>query len=370
MVDLSKWYVIVLSVISVGAQNSPSAVTMGILGKSFWPPSVNLFELLTTGTRVYSDSVTLTCRHIVPISESPSTLIYYSNNNAFYRSIGASLEVSLDIVSFATISNTVDNLFQEFRETAHQSVQLDYGKFVQSYDLSKSCLVSKPLDPTFVTALLQLPQDIDDPSSIDSFADYEQFVTLYGGFVLTGVKVGARLQVFATAETSRNYTRTQFNNRVCVPVSLGTLGTVPVNIGPCIGFSYSTLSSSRNLHMSTRYYPRGGNKTLQTQLSTQGITPSVLTKFIQSASTNPYPVDYTLTPLWHLYTGNNATITKRLDNIQLYFTLLSREEEDTSKFPTYVYYILAGVLTVLLCICVTCCAYCCYKRQANHWGAV
>ena len=362
MVDLSKWYVIVLSVISVGAQNSPSAVTMGILGKSFWPPSVNLLELLKTGTRVYSDNATLTCLHIVPISESPSTMIYYSNNNAFYRSIGAGLDVTLDIVTFGAISNTIDNLFQDFRETAHQGMQLDYGKFIRSYDLSKSCLASKSLDPAFVTALLQLPQDIDDTSSIDSFADYEQFVTLYGGFVLTGVKVGARLQVFATAEASRSYTQSQFNNRVCASVSLGTLGTAPVNIGPCIGFSYYSLTSSRNLYMSTKYYPRGGSKYLQTYLSTQGITPSVLRSFIQSASTYPYPVDYTLTPLWHLYTGNNAAITKRLDNIQLYFALLSKEDEDTSKFPTYVYYILAGVLPVLVCTCVICCVYCYCKN--------
>lgn len=195
MVDISIWCMIVLSVISVGAQNSPSAVTMGILGKSFWPPSVNLLELLKTGARVYSDNDTLTCLHIVPISESPSTLIYYSNNNALYRSIGAGLDVTLDFVSFGAISNTVDSLFQDFRETTHQGVQLDYGKFIWSYDLSKSCLASKPLNPAFVTALLQLPQNIGDTSSLDSFADYEQFVTLYGGFVLTEVKVGARLEV-------------------------------------------------------------------------------------------------------------------------------------------------------------------------------
>ena len=114
--------------------------------------------------------------------------------------------------------------------------------------------------------------------------------------------------------------------------------------------------------MSTRYYPCG-SKYLQTQLSTQGITPYVLTRFIQSASTNPYPVDYTLTPLWHLYNGNNTAIIKRLDNIRLYFALLSKEEE-TSKSPTYIYYILAAVLPVLLCTCVTCCVYC-YCKNAD-----
>ena len=298
---------------AVKAQDTPTAVTLAIIGKSFWPPSINLLELLKTGTPVYNGTDINSCLHIVTVSESPSTLKFYRNNDAFYKSIGVNLDISVNALSYGSISSTMNHITQNFRETTRQGTQLDYGQYVKSFDLNKGCLARLPLDPVFEDELLELPLNVDNNSSLDSFADYKQFVSLYGGFVLTGVTVGARVEVFAIAEESRSYTEKQFNNCVCAQISLASATAVPVNIGPCVGFSASDLTSSFNLQMSTRYFVRGGNRSLQAQLSTQGITPSVLTKFIQSASKNPYPVDYKLTPLWDLYTGNDEMISKRLD---------------------------------------------------------
>ena len=372
MADLKLWCVIVLVVTNtVKAQDTPTAVTLAIIGKSFWPPSINLLELLKTGTPVYIGTHTNSCLHIVTVSESPSRLIYYKNSNAFYKSIGVNLDINVNAVSYGSISNTIDHLSQNFKETARQGTQLDYGQYVKSFDLNKGCLARLPLDPVFENELLKLPLEVENISSLDSFADYKQFVSLYGGFVLTGVKVGARLEVFATAEESQSYSEKQFNNRVCAQISLASFTAIPVDIGPCIGVSVSELKSSLNLQMSTRYFARGGNRSLQAQLSTQGITPNVLTKFIQSASKNPYPVDYKLTPLWDLYTGNNEMITKRLDNIRLYFNLLSKElvTPDTASvssddIPLYIYVLFGIVPTSCCCICSCCCVIiCCLLKR-------
>lgn len=339
--------------------DNPTIDTTTILGKSFWPPAINLFELLQGGTPVYNDVDIDRCLSIANISESPSTLTYYEENDAFYKSIASDLDVAVQFISFGSVSNTISHLLQDFQETSYQGAQLDYGQYVKSFNLNKACLVQLPLDPVFIQELAKLPLNIQTDSSLDSFDEYRKFVSIYGGFILTEVKVGARLEVFSTAEESQGYTEQQFRNRACAQLSLSRL-TLPINIGPCVDLSSHELQYSVNLEMTTKYFPRGGDTNLQAELSTQGITPTVLTKFIQSAGENPYPVDYKLTPIWDLYTGYNETISKRLDNLRLYFNLLSVEDEGASDpiskhngIPVYAYVLIGMIPSGLFIGCVT-----------------
>ena len=327
------------------------AVTSNVIGKSFWPPSVNLFEALTTGTQVYSDTDITNCLLNVSISESPSSVTFYESNSEFYQSIGGNLGLNAEVVGVGSIHGTLASISNiNFRETDIQGTQLDYGQFVRSYQLTKSCLVDLSFVSAFMDALSQLPLEVNDTTSIDSFVDYQEFVSIYGGFILTGIKVGARIQVFATAKETRMYSESQFSSRVCAEISLQSVG-VPVKLGPCVGFSDTNLRESQSLEMVTRSYPRGGNRTLQAQLSTQGVTPTVLEQFIASANTNPYPVDYELTPLWELYTGSDSNIKNRLNNIRQYFVLLS--QEDSSSGASTVHYIF-GLMTTLVLIALLC----------------
>ena len=326
-------------------------VTSNIIGKSFWPPSENLFEALTGGTQVYSDTDITNCLQNVSISESPSSVTFYESNTEFYQSIGGNLGVNVEVIGVGSVHGTLASIStKNFRETDIQGTQLDYGQFVRSYTLTKSCLTRLSFVSDFMNALLQLPLEVNDTTSIDSFVDYQEFVSIYGGFLLTGIKVGARIQVFATSEESRMYSESQFSSRVCAVISLQSAG-IPAKLGPCIGFSDTNLRESLSLVMSVKSYPRGGNRTLQAKLSTQGVTPTVLEQFIASANTNPYPVDYQLTPLWELYTGSNSNVRNRLDNIRQYFVLLSRE--GSSSGVSTVHYIF-GLMTALVLIALLC----------------
>ena len=327
------------------------AVTTNIIGKSFWPPTVNLFEDLTAGSQVYSNADITSCLLNDSISESPSSVTFYESNSEFYQSIGGNLGLNADVIGVGSIHGTLASISNiNFRETDIQGTQLDYGQFVRSYQLTKSCLVDLSFVSAFMDALSQLPLEVNDTTSIDSFVDYQEFVSIYGGFLLTGIKVGARIQVFATSEESRMYSESQFSSRVCAVISLQSAGA-PVKLGPCVGFSDTSLTESLSLVMTVKSYPRGGNRTLQAQLSTQGVTPTVLEQFIASANTNPYPVDYELTPLWELYTGSDSNIKSRLDNIRQYFVLLSRE--GSSSGVSTVHYIF-GLMTSLILIALLC----------------
>ena len=327
------------------------AVTSSIIGKSFWPPSVNLLEDLTTGTQVYTDADITNCLQNDSISESPSSVTFYESNSEFYQSIGGNLGLNAEVIGVASIDATLASISTvNFRETDIQGEQLDYGQYVRSYQLTKSCLTALSFVPEFMNALSQLPLEVNDTTSIDSYVDYQEFASIYGGFILTGIKVGARIQVFATSEESRMYSESQFSSRVCAVISLQSVG-VPVKLGPCVGFSDTSLTESLTLVMTVKSYPRGGNRTLQAQLSTEGVTPSVLQQFIASANTNPYPVDYQLTPLWELYTGSDSDIRTRLDNIRQYFVLLSRD--GSSSGVNTVHYIF-GLMATLVLIALLC----------------
>ena len=328
-----------------------NSVTSNVIGKSFWPPDENLFQALTTGTQVYSDIDITNCLDNVSISDSESSLAYYENNEDLYHSIGAHLSVDVDDISVGSIDATLASISSlNFRKTKVESTQLDYGQFVRSYKLRKSCLARLSFVPDFINVLSELPLKVND-TSLDSFADYKKFVSIHGGFILTGIKAGARIQVFATAKESRGYSEQQFSNRVCADISLQSGGT-PKKLGPCVGFSDSALRASTSLSMIIRFYPRGGNRTLQAKLST-GVNPTLIEQFIQSASTNPYPVDYKLTPLWDLYNGRDSNITKRLDNIRKYFDLLPRMEPDNSSGVSTVHYIFE-LMTILVLIALLC----------------
>ena len=258
--------------------------------------------------------------------------------------------LNAEVVGVGSIHGTLASISNiNFRETDIQGTQLDYGQFVRSYQLTKSCLTRLSFVSDFMNALLELPLEVNDTSLIDSFVDYEDFVSIYGGFVLTGIKVGARIQVFATSEESRMYSESQFSSRVCAVISLQSVG-VPVKLGPCVGFSDTSLTESLTLVMTVKSYPRGGNRTLQAQLSTEGVTPSVLQQFIASANTNPYPVDYQLTPLWELYTGSDSDIKSRLDNIRQYFFLLS--QDGSSSGVSTVHHIFGLMTTLVLMVLV------------------
>ena len=258
--------------------------------------------------------------------------------------------LNAEVVGVGSIHGTLASISNiNFRETDIQGTQLDYGQFVRSYQLTKSCLTRLSFVSDFMNALSQLPLEVNDTSSIDSYVDYQEFVSIYGGFILTGIKVGARIQVFATARESRMYSESQFSSRVCAAISLQSVG-IPVKLGPCVGFSDTNLRESQSLEMTIKSYPRGGNRTLQARLSTQGVTPTVLEQFISSANTNPYPVDYQLTPLWGLYTGSDSDIKSRLDNIRQYFVLLS--QDGSSSGVSTVHHILGLMTTLVLMVLV------------------
>ena len=300
-----------------GTQNN-----VPVIGKLFWPPSINLLEELTGGATAYSQQTINECLSEQSLSESPSDIEYYENNELFYRSIGINLGFDLNLLSVDSIQATLASISDvNFRFVEVEGTQLDYGQYIKNYQLIKSCLADKPFDERFLNELMSLPI-LNDTDSFLSYIDYEQFSKLFGAFVVTRVTVGARVQVFATARQSLQYSQIQFGSRVCAEISVA--GDVPVEIGPCVRFTSSQITESESLDIDVRSYVRGGNRTLQAQLSTEGIIPTVLQRFIASAPANPYPVDYQLTPIWDIYIGSDEEITARLRNLRSYFVSISK----------------------------------------------
>jgi hypothetical protein len=299
-----------------------AALNIPVIGMSFWPPSVNLLEELIVGATVYSSESITKCLREAQVSESPSRITFYENNNLFYRSIGGQLSLDVGVESVASIKATLASISDiDFESVDIQGTQLDYGQYVDVYELSSSCLANEPFADNFLAELMRLPK-VNDTESLVSFVDYEEFVSLYGAFIITKITRGARIQVYATAESSLKYNQLQFSSRVCASVNVQALD-IPINIAPCAGVSASDVTESLMLRISTRSFPRGGNRALQAELSTE-ITQEKLAQFIASAESDPYPVDYVLTPIWKLYTGNDPDIRARMNNLESYFTFISR----------------------------------------------
>lgn len=341
------FFTITTTLLPCNAQRNTTTLNIQEIGASFWPPSVNLLEELTGGSTVYTSQSISDCLLEQDISETPSSFVFYENNNAIYNSIGGSLGVNVKF-AVASIAATLASVTDiTLTTTTVQGTSLNYGQYVRSYDLPLDCLARQNFDQDFIDAILELPPTINNTQSLSSYESYRQFASIYGGFVVTRIVLGARAQFFALAEESRRYTELQFNSRICA-----TITVEGVNIGPCIGFNLDQIRESLTLLMSTSKYLRGGNRTLQAKLSTEGLNASTLLGFIQSASTNPYPVDYNMEPVWELYNGNDMQIRTRLNNLRDYFSLLSNDNNQGSGAST-VHYIVSFGTILLIAILTT-----------------
>ena len=114
-----------------------------------------------------------------------------------------------------------------------KSSSLEYSSFTSVKIIHLSCALSTQ---NFLVDLSHLPADIANPSTTSSWSEYKWFLNKYGSYIVSKVYLGARLEHFATTESSSSYDESDFKARLCLDVEGLTPGKV-FTVNGCNSFS-------------------------------------------------------------------------------------------------------------------------------------
>lgn len=148
----------------------------------------------------------------------------------------------------------------------------------------------------FLADLSYLPADIANPSTTSSWSEYEWFLNKYGSHIVSKVYLGARLEHFATAESSSSYDESDFKARLCLDVEGLTPGKV-FTVNGCNSFSKERREEAKQYNMRTVTHIRGGDPLIRSKLHTN-LDPTTVEELIESASSFPNPIKYEFMPIW------------------------------------------------------------------------
>ena len=207
-----------------------------------------------------------------------------------------------------------------WQDTEIKSASLDYGSYKQVVELNKLCAL-KPsmLTDSFISAVKSLPTKIADPSDDNQWVQYDYFIKTYGSHILTKLKLGSRVQQFATTKNTSSYTETDFMARLCLDVA-GLKDEV--KISACANFSKEHRKESQTYNMNIATFVRGGDPNLRAKLQVN-LDPTNIEQFMASAQQNANPIQYEFTPVWELVSrldGPSSDMYYRALNLKAYYS--------------------------------------------------
>lgn len=272
-----------------------------IIGNTFYLPHINLLETITGGQNIFNSSLLPRCIVSTDIQDDHNNLEWYKDNQVLYRAVADEAGLSGSYGGSFTLKTSLDSVYstESWKVTQVKSSSLDYGSYKEVVEVNKVCAFNlSMLTASFYNDLMSLPTGIVDPSIADNWEQYELFVNKYGSHVLSKVHLGARLQHFATTESSSSYNETAFMARLCLDVEGATPGQT-FSVTGCSAFSKDDREASEVYNMNLASFIRGGDPNLRAKLQVS-LDPTTIEQFISSAQTNTNPIQYGFTPIWEL----------------------------------------------------------------------
>lgn len=275
--------------------------TAQIVGNTFYLPRINLLETITGGQNIFNSTTLPKCITQTNIQDDHNILEWYKDNEVLYRAVADEAGLSGSYGGSFTLKTSLDSVYstESWKVTEVKSSSLDYGSYKEIVEINKVCAFNRSmLTANFMTDLNSLPTMIGDPSDVDSWEAYDQFINKYGSHVLSKVHLGARLQHFATTESSSSYNESAFMARLCLDVEGADPGQ-KFSVTGCEAFSKDDRQASEEYNMNLASFIRGGDPNLRAKLQVS-LDPTTIEQFIASAQNITNPIQYGFTPLWEV----------------------------------------------------------------------
>ena len=272
-----------------------------IIGNTFYLPHINLLETITGGQNIFNSTQLQKCVVQTSIQDDHNVLEWYKDNKVLYRAVADEAGLSGSYGGSFTLKTSLNSVYStaSWKMTEVKSSSLDYGSYKEIIEINKVCAFNQTmLTGNFFADLVSLPTMINNPSDANQWEQYDLFVKKYGSHVLSKVHLGARLQHFATTESSSSYNESAFMARLCLDVE----GTVPgqtFSVTGCSAFSKEDRQSSEEYNMNLASFIRGGDPNIRAKLQVS-LDPTTIEQFIASAQNITNPIQYGFTPLWEV----------------------------------------------------------------------
>ena len=294
------------------------------VGNTFYLPSINLLETITGGQTIFNMTMLQKCVTKTDIQDDHNLLQWYKDNKVLYQAVADEAGLAGSYGGSFTLKTSLDSVFstESWKVTEVKSSSLDYGSYKEVIEINKVCAFNQStLTGDFFNNLKTLPTTIDDPSVADHWEPYKLFLSKYGSHVLSKIHMGARLQHFATTESSSSYNESAFMARLCLDVE----GAVPgqkVSVTGCSAFSEAKRQEAEVYNMNLASYIRGGDPNLRAKLQVS-LDPTTIEQFIASAQNITNPIQYGFTPIWEVVAQldiPNSDMFYRALNMMAYYS--------------------------------------------------
>ena len=154
------------------------------------------------------------------------------------------------------------------------------------------------LKKSLVEDLERLPVTFEKPWFANSWKAYSVFLEKYGSHVITSVKRGASIRQTTFAESSKSYSRRDFQVKSCVslagPISIGKVG-----IKACADVSKSEISRASKMNTADKLIIRGGTKETRNALYKKR-TKELIEKLLNEAGESEAAVEHSFMSLWDI----------------------------------------------------------------------
>lgn len=278
-----------------------------IIGNTFYLPHVNLLESITGGQNIFNSSQLAKCIVQTSIQDDHNVLEWYKDNEVLYRAVADEAGLTGTYGGSFTLKTSLDSVYstESWKDTEVKSSSLDYGSYKEIVEINKVCAFNRSmLTGSFLADLNSLPTTIEDPSISDDWEQYDLFINKYGSHVLSKVHLGARLQHFATTESTTSYNQSAFMARLCLDVEGADPGQ-KFSVTGCDAFSKTDREASEVYNMNLASFIRGGDPNLRAKLQVS-LDPTTIEQFIASAQNITNPIQYGFTPLWEVISQLDA----------------------------------------------------------------
>ena len=202
------------------------------LGRGFYLPDRNIIEdSFIGGAKIFEEALPSDCfadTDPKDAGKTTSDTTHYKDSSEFYKQVGTSLGLSASVATYFTLGGALKYVAGSGSEHSVSGTSLTVKSVKSATSLSKNCINDKPLSKKLVDALDALPKTIAKPQFDISWDKYNTFLTTYGSHLPVQVQFGAQLIQWEFAETSKQYSKKEFEVRACLDL---LNSTIPVGGG-------------------------------------------------------------------------------------------------------------------------------------------
>ena len=214
------------------------------LGRGFYLPDRNIIDdSFIGGAKIFEEALPSDCFADSDPKDAGKTTSYskhYKDSSQFYKQVGKSLGLSASVAAYFTLDGALEHVSGSSGEQSVSGTSLTVKSVKSATSLSKICINEKPLSKKLVDALDALPKTIAKPQLATSWDKYNTFLKTYGSHLPVQVQFGAQLIQWEFAETSKQYSKKEFEVRACLDllnltIPVGGVVDTKGQVGACAG---------------------------------------------------------------------------------------------------------------------------------------